>query len=56
MSANNVLHTLVEVPLLSTCTKSQLTDLATRMTRRRFRKDENLMKEGAEGDEFFIII
>ena len=56
MSQQNVVHTLAEVPLLSTCTKSQLTELATRMTRRRFRKDSDLMIEGSEGDEFFIIV
>lgn len=56
MSAQNVVHTLAEVPLLSTCSKSQLTELATRMNRRRYRKGESLMVEGQEGDEFFIIV
>ena len=53
---SNVVKTLSQVPLLSNCTKVQLNDLATQMTRRRFRKGTNLMTEGEEGHEFFIIV
>ena len=53
---DNVVHTLEDVPLLSTCTKPQLMDLAKEMKRKRFRKGDDLMTEGAEGDSFFIIV
>ena len=56
MSINNVVHTLEDVPLLSTCTKVQLMDLAKEMKRKRFRKGDDLMTEGQEGDSFFIIV
>eukprot|EP01083_Nonionella_stella_P085326 236565_1 len=55
MASKNVVHTLREVPLLSQCTKSQLTDLAIRMTKRRYKPNDHLMREGDEGSEFFII-
>ena len=42
--------------MLSFCTKAQLTDLAARMTRRQYEKGDDLMVEGSEGHEFFIIV
>ena len=54
-TSSRIVRTLKQVPLLSTCTNEQLSRLASRMTRKKFSRNEKLMSEGEVGNEFFII-
>ena len=53
---DSIIKKLSEVPLLSSCTKEQLVNLAQHLDRVNFVSGEALMKQGDEGDEFFIIV
>jgi CRP/FNR family cyclic AMP-dependent transcriptional regulator len=50
------LELLRKVPLLAELSNAQLSDLATYLKERHFRRGEYIIYEGDEGDELFIII
>jgi putative ABC transport system ATP-binding protein len=43
------------VDLFKHLTPTQLTDIAEKMKRRRYGKDETIIREGERGEEFFLI-
>jgi len=53
---DNVLEILKAVPVISTLTTMELTELASKLYSRSFTKNDYMMKIGEEGNEFFIII